>query len=144
MKRWMLLGLLLASLGGNVFAQRDFEFRVSLPNTSLGFGLEAELQRDLVALIYSDLFFSGPSFILGGEVLFKPDLGQFDRDLRGIRPYFGGGVGLYLPSALFTFTLDGGIEFSLDRNTGVFIGGQSLFPLESSPRSRVLFGATFR
>lgn len=139
-----LIVLLLLAFASSGFAQRAFQLRISLPAPSLGFGLEASIQRDLVALIYGDVRFEGPSFLIGGEVLFKPDLGQFDRDLRGIKPYFGGGLGLGLPSANFALTLDAGIEFALDRDTGLFIGGQSIFPFNSSPSARLLFGATFR
>jgi len=115
-----------------------------VPAPSLGFGLEANLQRDPVALIYGDVRFSGPSFLIGGEVLFKPDPGQFDRDLRGIEPYFGGGLSLGLPAANFALTLNAGVEFALDRSNGLFVGGQSIFPFNTSPYGRVLFGATFR
>ncbi|GEM83316.1 MAG: hypothetical protein KatS3mg074_343 [Meiothermus sp.] len=140
----VLIVLLLLVFASSGFAQRAFQLRISVPAPSLGFGLEANLQRDLVALIYGDVLFTGPRFLIGGEVLFKPDLGQFDRDLRGIKPYFGGGLGLGLPNANFALTLDAGIEFALDRDTGLFIGGQSIFPFNSSPSARLLFGATFR
>ncbi len=136
--------IVLGSLGSSAFAQRAFQLRVGVPTPSLGFGIEADLQKDLVAQIYGDILFGGPSFLLGGEVLFKPDLGQFDRDLRGISPYFGGGLALALPGADFRFTLDGGVEFALDRDTGLFLGGQSLFPFNGIPYSRVLLGATLK
>jgi len=139
-----LIVILLLVMASSGFAQRAFQFRVSVPTPTLGFGLEASLQRDLVALIYGDVVFAGPRFQIGGEVLFKPDLGQFDRDLRGIRPYFGGGLGLGLPNTNFALTLEAGIEFALDRDTGLFIGGQSIFPFNSSPSARVLFGASLR
>ncbi len=139
-----LMVFLLLAFASSGYAQRAFQLRISVPTPSLGFGLEANLQRDLVALIYGDVRFVGPSFLIGGEVLFKPDLGQFDRDLRGIKPYFGGGLGLGLPNANFALTLDAGLEFALDRDTGLFLGGQSIFPFNSSPFARVLFGATFR
>lgn len=137
----ILLLLVFASTG---FAQRAFQLRVSVPEPTLGVGLEAGLQRGLVALIYGDVRFVGPRFLLGGEVLFKPDLGQFDRDLRGIKPYFGGGLGLELPRADFALTLNAGIEFALDPNTGLFIGGQSIFPFNAPSWGRVVFGASLR
>lgn len=144
MRRTLLFVLLFLAVASTGLAQRAFQFRVSVPNPSLGLGLEANLQRDLVALLYGDVVFSGPRFLLGGEVLFKPDLGQFDRDLRGIRPYFGGGLGLGLPNAEFALALSAGVEFALDRSTGLFIGGQSLFPFNAPSYGRLLFGATFR
>ncbi|WP_337867476.1 hypothetical protein [Meiothermus sp.] len=140
----VLIVLLLLAFASTGFAQRAFQLRISVPAPSLGFGLEANIQRDLVALIYGDVRFEGPSFLIGGEVLFKPDLGQFDRDLRGIKPYFGGGLGLGLPNANFALTLDAGIEFALDNSTGLFLGGQSIFPFSATPSARLLFGATFR
>ncbi|MCS7057453.1 MAG: hypothetical protein NZ849_04460 [Meiothermus sp.] len=144
MKRALVFVLLLLTMASIGLAQRAFQLRVSVPNPSLGLGLEAGLQRDLVALIYGDVVFSGPRFLVGGEVLFKPDLGQFDRDLRGIKPYFGGGLGLNLPSAEFALTLSAGVEFALDRDTGLFVGGQSLFPFNGSSYGRLLFGAVLR
>lgn len=140
----VLIVLLLLAFASTGFAQRAFQLRISVPTPSLGFGLEANIQRDLVALIYGDVLFSGPSFRIGGEVLFKPDLGQFDRDLRGIKPYFGGGLGLGLPNANFALTLNAGIEFALDSSTGLFLGGQSIFPFSATPSARLLFGASFR
>lgn len=136
-----MLLLVFASVG---LAQRSLQLRASVPPPALGFGLEAGLQRDLVAQIYGDLIFQGPAFLIGGALLFKPDLGQFDRDLRGIRPYLGGGLGLRLPNPNFALTLDAGIEFSLDRDTGLFIGGQSIFPFNGSSSGRVLLGVSFR
>jgi hypothetical protein len=146
MKRLPILLVLLAlCAASSALAQRSFQLRIGIPGPTLGFGIEADLQRNLVANIYGDLVFRGPSFILGGEVLFKPDLGEFDRDLRGISPYIGGGLGVQFPSSIsFALTLDAGVEFALDRNTGLFIGGQGIFPFDSSPRSRLLFGASFR
>lgn len=140
----LLLAMVLLAFASTGLAQRSFQLRISVPSPTLGFGLEANLQRDLVALVYGDVIFQGPGFLIGGEVLFKPDLGRFDRDLRGIKPYFGGGLGLRLPNANFALTLDAGLEFALDGDTGLFIGGQSVFPFNSSPYGQVLFGATFR
>jgi hypothetical protein len=93
MMRKGLLLLALLALSGLGLAQRAVSFRLSLPPAGLGVGLEAPLERNLAFRGYGDLFPSGPSFLLAGEVLFKPDLGQVDRDLKGIRPYFGGGLG---------------------------------------------------
>ncbi|MBF6594885.1 MAG: hypothetical protein IVW51_10615 [Thermaceae bacterium] len=146
MKRLSVFLLVFVSLAASTaLAQRAFQLRIGVPGPSLGFGIEADIQRSLVANIYGDLLFRGPSFLLGGEVLFKPDLGEFDRDLRGISPYIGGGLGVQFPSAIsFALTIDAGIEFALDRSTGLFIGGQGIFPFDSSPSSRLLFGASFR
>jgi hypothetical protein len=47
-----MLLLVFASVG---LAQRSLQLRASVPSPALGFGLEAGLQRDLVAQIYGDL-----------------------------------------------------------------------------------------
>ncbi len=136
--------LLLLAFASTGLAQRAFQLRVAIPEPSLGFGLEATLQRNLVALVYGDVVFRGPSFLLGGEVQFKPDLGQFDRDLRGIKPYFGGGLAVGLPSANVALTLGAGLEFTLDPSTGLFLGGQSIFPFNGGSYGRVVLGVSFR
>lgn len=140
----LLLAVILLAFASTGLAQRAFQLRVSVPAPALGLGLEASLQRDLVVLVYGDVIFQGPGFLIGGELLFKPDLGQFDRDLRGIKPYLGGGLGLQTPTPNFALTLDAGVEFLLDRDTGLFIGGQSVFPFSASPYGRVVLGASFR
>ena len=84
--RKTLVLLTLLALGGMGLAQRAVSFRLSLPSAGLGVGLEASLERNLAFRVYGDLFPSGPSFLLAGEVLFKPDLVQVGRDLKGIRP----------------------------------------------------------
>lgn len=140
----IVLILLLLVVASSGYAQRAYQLRISLPSPTLGFGLEANLQRNLVAHVYGDVRFAGPTFLLGGEVLFKPDLGQFDPDLRGIKPYFGGGLGLGLPRADMALTLNAGVEFALDRDTGLFVGGQSIFPFNAPSWARVLFGVSFR
>ena len=94
-----LLGTLLFSMA---LGQRAVGFRLVLPpgGAGLGLALEAPLERSLAFRAFGDLFPSGPSFLLGGEVLFKPDLGQLDRDLRGIRPYLPLMISSRLPSTV--------------------------------------------
>jgi hypothetical protein len=147
MKRLTLLILLLVlSIGASAQAQRAFQFRISVPSPAIGFGLEAELQRNLVALLYGDLVFRGPGVLVGGELLFKPDLGQFDRDLRGIMPYVGGGIGVGFGGggADAGLTLDFGIEFLVDRSTGLFVGWQGIYYFDGFTGSRAILGASFR
>lgn len=55
-----LIVLLLLAFASSGLAQRAFQLRISVPAPSLGFGLEASLQHDLVALIYGDVLFRPP------------------------------------------------------------------------------------
>lgn len=144
MTKKITLLLLLALLSSSALAQRAFQLRLGLPEASIGIGLESAFERNVVANFYGDAILSGPSFLLGGEVQFKPDLGQFDRDFRGIRPYIGGGVALGLGgnSARVGITLAGGVEFALDAEAGLFFGGQTFFG--NLGGSRLLLGASFR
>ncbi len=141
-KAWILALLLLVP----AVAQRAVSFRLSLPNPpGLGLGLEADLERDLAFRGYGDLFPGGPSLYLGGDLLFKPDLGRLDRDLRGIRPYFGGGLGAMLGNATEVgLQLSLGFEVLLDPRTGVFLDGESFYGFGGARVSRVVLGANLR
>lgn len=67
MKRVWLLVALLALIAPSAFAQRAFQFRISVPAPTLGLGLEADLQRNLVAQLYGDILFrNNVGFLLGG------------------------------------------------------------------------------
>lgn len=138
--------LLLLALGSLAFAQRAVSFRLSLPPAGLGFGLEAPLEQNLAFRGFADLFPGGPSFLVGGELLFKPDLGQVDRDLRGIRPYFGGGLaGRFASASEVGLHLSLGVEFLLDARTGIFLDGEYFYPFGSLGRfGRTVIGANLR
>jgi hypothetical protein len=139
-----LLLLALLALSGLGLAQRAVSFRLSLPPAGLGVGLEAPLERNLAFRGYGDLFPAGPSFLAAGEVLFKPDLGQVDRDLRGIRPYFGGGLGMLLPgggNADLGLQLSLGVEFLLDPRTGFFVDGEYFYAFGGGRFGRTVIGA---
>lgn len=141
-KVWVLLLLLLVP----AFAQRAVSFRVSLPNPpGLGLGLEAGLEESLAFRAYADLFPGGPTGYLGGDLLFKPDLGRFDRDLRGLRPYFGGGLGAYLGSSSeLGLQLVLGLEVFLDPRTGVFLDGEYFYGFSGGRLGRLVLGANLR
>ncbi|GGN05767.1 hypothetical protein GCM10007092_20750 [Thermus composti] len=136
------------ALGSLASAQRAIGFRLSLPEPGpgLGVGLEAPLERNLAFRGFADLFPGGPSFLVGGEVLFKPDLGQLDRDLRGIRPYFGGGLaGHFGDQSRLGLHLSLGVEVLLDPRTGVFLDGEYFYPFDGPGRfGRVVLGANLR
>jgi hypothetical protein len=145
--RKTLVLLTLLTLGGMGLAQRAVTFRLSLPPAGLGVGLEAPLERNLAFRGYLDLFPAGPSFLAAGEVLFKPDLGQVDRDLRGIRPYFGGGLGMLLPgggNADLGLQLSLGVEFLLDPRTGFFVDGEYFYAFGGGRFGRTVIGANLR
>ena len=139
-----LLGTLLFSMA---LGQRAVGFRLVLPpgGAGLGLALEAPLERSLAFRAFGDLFPSGPSFLLGGEVLFKPDLGQLDRDLRGIRPYFGGGRGARIADASAVGVhLSLGAEVLFDPRTGFFLDGEYYYPFGGGGSSRVVLGVNLR
>ncbi|WP_038057544.1 hypothetical protein [Thermus amyloliquefaciens] len=143
--RKTLLLLALLALGTGAFAQRAVSFRLSLPPAGLGLGLEAPLERNLVFRGFADLFPGGPSFLAAGEVLFKPDLGQLDRDLRGIRPYFGGGLGGYFAAGSEVgLHLSLGVEFLLDARTGIFLDGEYFYAFGGGRFGRTVIGANLR
>jgi hypothetical protein len=145
--RKTLVLLTLLALGGMGLAQRAVTFRLSLPPVGLGVGLEAPLERNLAFRGYLDLFPAGPSFLAAGEVLFKPDLGQVDRDLRGIRPYFSGGLGMLLPgggNADLGLQLSLGVEFLLDSRTGIFLDGEYFYAFGGGHLGRTVLGANLR
>jgi hypothetical protein len=147
MMRKGLLLLALLALSGLGLAQRAVSFRLSLPPAGLGVGLEAPLERNLAFRGYGDLFPSGPSFLLAGEVLFKPDLGQVDRDLKGIRPYFGGGLGGFIPDSAgadLGLHISLGVEVLLDPRTGVFVDGEYFSGFGGRRFSRTVIGANLR
>ncbi|WP_114313734.1 hypothetical protein [Thermus caldifontis] len=143
--RRIVLVLAVLALGTGAFAQRAVSFRLSLPPAGLGLGLEAPLERNLAFRGFADLFPTGPSFLLAGEVLFKPDLGQLDRDLRGIRPYFGGGLaGHFAGPGQVGLHLSLGVEFLLDARTGIFLDGEYFYAFGGGWFGRTVIGANLR
>ncbi|WP_018111153.1 hypothetical protein [Thermus igniterrae] len=139
--------LVLLALGSGALAQRAVSFRLSLhpAGPGLGLGLEAPLERNLAFRAFLDLFPGGPSFLGAGEVLFKPDLGQVDRDLRGIRPYFGGGLGAFFgATGEVGLQLSLGVEFLVDARTGLFLDGEYFYAFGGGRFGRTVIGANLR
>lgn len=146
-KAWILL--LVLALGSAVQAQRAVSLRLVFPpsGAGIGLGLEAPLEQNTVLRIYGEVFPSGPNFLVAGDFLFKPDLGQVDRDLRGIRPYFGGGLGVRVPSGGspdLGLGLALGVEFLLEPRTGVFLEGAYFYPFGGGQGGRLILGANLR
>ena len=138
-KVWVLLLLLLVP----AFAQRAVSFRVSLPNPpGLGLGLEGGLEESLAFRAYADLFPGESKGFLGGDLLFKPDLGRFDRDLRGLRPYIGGGPGTYIDSSSreIGLQLSTGLEVLVDPRVGVFLDWEYFYGFSGGRLSRLVLG----
>ncbi|WP_243030400.1 hypothetical protein [Thermus altitudinis] len=145
--RKIVLVLALLALGPGALAQRAVSFRLSLPPAGLGLGLEAPLERNLAFRGFVDMnpLPSGPSFLAAGELLFKPDLGQLDRDLRGIRPYFGGGLaGRFAGPGELGLHLSLGVEFLLDARTGIFLDGEYFYAFGGGRLARTVIGANLR
>lgn len=147
MRRTVLLLAALTGLGSMGLAQRALALRVSLPPGGLGVGLEAPLASNTAFRVYGDLFPQGPDVYLGGDFLFKPDLGQFDRDLRGIRPYFGGGLGVLVPAGRspgLGLQIALGVEVLLEARTGLFLDGEYFYGFGGGRVSRLVLGANLR
>lgn len=141
-------GLALLLLLGLALAQNPIQMRLGLGGGVFffGLGMEAELRRNLTGGVYADLDPANPGLALGGRLLFKPDLGQYDPALSGLRPYLGGGLGGVLgPAASLGLVLAAGLEGRLDPSTGLFLEGEYLYGLKDAPkRGRIVLGASFR
>ncbi len=113
---------------------------------SFGAGLENPLRRNLVGRLYLDLAPASPGVAVGGDLLFKPDLGQYDPTLRGSFPYFGGGLsGLLGPQSTFGVGFSLGLEQLLDPYTGLAIEAQYIYGIANAPKTwRMLLGVNFR
>ncbi len=147
MRAAVLLFAALVGLGSMGLAQRAVALRLSLPSVGLGVGLEAPLATNTALRLYGDLFPQGPEVYLGGDFLFKPDLGQFDRDLRGVRPYFGGGLGIRFPSGAnpgLGLQLALGVEVLLEARSGLFLEGEYFYGFGGGQVSRLVFGVNLR
>jgi len=86
-------------------------YRCGLPNGEiLGFtfraGLENHLQQNPSGRLSAMLAPVAPGVALEGALPFKPDLGQYDPSLKGLLPYFGGGL-----SAVVGPSLPAGVSF---------------------------------
>ncbi|KGQ22690.2 hypothetical protein [Thermus filiformis] len=113
---------------------------------SFGAGVESVLRRNLSGRLYLDLAPASPGLAVGGDLLFKPDLGQYDPTLRGLLPYFGGGLsGVLGPQSTFGVGFSLGLEGLLDPYTGLFLEGQYVYGFADAPKTwRAVLGVNFR
>jgi hypothetical protein len=113
---------------------------------SFGAGVESALRRNLSGRLYLDLAPASPGLAVGGDLLFKPDLGQYDPTLRGLLPYFGGGLsGVLGPQSTFGVGFSLGLEGLLDPYTGLFLEGQYVYGFADAPKTwRAVLGVNFR
>ncbi|MER3451566.1 MAG: hypothetical protein C4298_02635 [Thermus sp.] len=146
MRKILLLLLSLSLLG---HAQSAIQMRIGYgegTGLSFGAGLESNLRRNLTGRLYLDLAPASPGLAVGGDLLFKPDLGQYDPTWRGSFPYFGGGLsGLLGPQSTFGVGFSLGLEQLLDPDTGLAIEAQYVYGIANAPKTwRMLLGVNFR
>lgn len=146
MRKILLLLLSLSLLG---HAQSAIQMRIGYgegTGLSFGAGLESNLRRNLTGRLYLDLSPASPGLAIGGDLLFKPDLGRYDPSLRGLFPYFGGGLsGLLASESTFGVGFSLGLEGLLDPYTGLFLEGQYVYGFANAPKTgRILLGVNFR
>lgn len=124
----------------------SFQIRVGVP-LGLGVGYETYLQRNMAVQGYTDINLETTNIWLGGDLLFKPDMGEFNKQWKGLRPYLGGGAGLEFRNDReihLGLSVSGGLEYLLDRTTGVFVGWHGYYPAGSASKSYFLLGFSFR
>ncbi|MGQ9735268.1 MAG: hypothetical protein ACUVUP_01550 [Thermaceae bacterium] len=147
--RRLVLALLLGLLGSFAGAQSAIGMRFGYgEGTGLSFGasLENTFRRNLAGRVYLDLAPAGPGVALGVDLLFKPDLGQYDPSLKGLTPYLGGGLsGLLAQESTLGVSFSLGLEGLLDPYTGLFVEARHTYGFAQAPKFwRFLLGVNFR
>ena len=114
MKRFLLATIALLGLATAQSAiQMRFGYGESLGLT-FGAGVESRLRQNLSGRLLAELAPAAPGVALEASLLFKPDLGQYDPTLRGLLPYFGGGLsGLLGEQSTAGVSFSAGLEGSL-------------------------------
>lgn len=113
---------------------------------TLGAGVEAPLRSHLALNYGVEVAPEGPGLAAFLQMSFKPDLGQYLPEAKGVRPYLGGGLaGLLGGGSTFGLLLTAGAEASLDPTTGLYLEGGYLYGFGTLPRYwRLGLGFTFR
>ncbi len=113
---------------------------------TFGAGVESRLRQNLFGRLAAELAPAAPGVALEAALLFKPDLGQYDPSLKGLLPYFGGGLSAVVGPSLtagVSFTL--GMEGLLDPYTGLFAEGSYVYGFADFPKVwRFALGVNFR
>lgn len=147
LKRLLFMVLLgLTTVFAQGVPQDSFHIRVGIP-LGLGLGYETFLQRNLAVQGYADVNLDTTNIWLGGDALFKPNLGEFNKSLTGLRPYIGGGAGLEFRNDReihLGLSVSAGLEYLLDKNTGLFGGWHGYYPAGSTSKSYFVLGFSFR
>lgn len=111
-----------------------------------GAGLENRLRQNLSGRLSAMLAPAAPGVALEGALLFKPDLGQYDPSLKGLLPYFGGGLSAVVgPSLTAGVSFTGGLEGLLDPYTGLFAEATYVYGFANFPKVwHFTLGVSFR
>ncbi|MGC8876605.1 hypothetical protein [Thermus sp.] len=146
MKRLLLslaLFLSLASAQGAIGMR--FGYGESLGLT-FGAGVENRLRQNLSGRLLAELSPAAPGVVLEANLLFKPDLGQYEPTLAGTLPYLGGGLsGLLGPTPTLGVGFILGLEGVLDPYTGLFAEGTYVYGFAQFPKVwRLALGVNFR
>lgn len=112
---------------------------------SFGAGVESVVRRNLSGRLYLDLAPANPGLALGADLLFKPNLAQYNSLFQNIFPYFGGGLSGVLGSqSTFGVGFSVGLEGLLDSYTGLFVEGQYVYGFADAPKTlRAVLGVNF-
>ena len=145
--RRVLLALLLVL--GVASAQSAIQMRFGYGESlglTFGAGLENRLQQNLSGRLSAMLAPATPGVALEAALLFKPDLGQYDPSLKGLLPYFGGGLGAVVgPNLTAGVSFTGGLEGLIDPYTGLFAEATYVYGFANSPKVwHFTLGVSFR
>lgn len=146
MKRVLLALLLVLGMASAQSAiQMRFGYGESLGLT-FGAGLENRLRQNLSGRLSAMLAPAAPGVALEGALLFKPDLGQYDPSLKGLLPYFGGGLSAVVgPNLTAGVSFTGGMEGLLDPYTGLFVEATYVYGFANFPKVwHLALGVSFR
>lgn len=113
---------------------------------TFGAGVESRLRQNLSGRLLAELAPAAPGVALEASLLFKPDLGQYDPTLRGLLPYFGGGLsGLLGEQSTAGVSFSAGLEGLLDPYTGLFAEATYVYGFAGFPKVwRFGLGVNFR
>jgi len=111
-----------------------------------GTGVENRMRQNLSSRFLAELAPAAPGVALEASLLFKPDLGQYDPSLKGLLPYFGGGLsGVVGGQSTLGVSFSAGVEALFDPYTGLFAEGTYVYGFADFPKVwRLGVGVNFR